>query len=128
MKFAAAEKLAIVPSGARTKLSMGLPPRQYDLALDMTRLDRVVAYDPADLTLGVEPGIPLQKLAAVLAEHKQWLPLAVPYMDRTTVGGAIASGVDTRAAADVRHGARLRSRDGIRHWRRASRRKAADAW
>jgi len=95
VKFAAAEKLAIVPSGARTKLSMGLAPRQYDLALDMTRLDRVVAYDPADLTLSVEPGATLQNLAAVLAEHKQWLPLAAPYADRTTVGGAIASGVDT---------------------------------
>jgi glycolate oxidase FAD binding subunit len=95
VKFAATEKLAVVPSGARTKLSMGLVPRQYDVALDMTRLDRVVAYDPADLTLGVEPGIPLQRLAAVLAEHKQWLPLAVPYMERTTVGGTIASGVDT---------------------------------
>jgi len=55
VKFAATEKLAVVPSGARTKLSMGLAPRQYDVALDMTRLDRVVAYDPADLTLGVEP-------------------------------------------------------------------------
>ena len=95
VKFAAAEKLAVVPSGARTKLSLGLAPRQYDVALDMTRLDRVVAYDPADLTLGVEPGMPLQKLAAVLAEHKQCLPLAVPYMERTTVGGTIASGVDT---------------------------------
>jgi len=95
VKFAAAEKLAIVPTSARTKLSMGLAPRQYDVALDMTRLDRMVAYDPADLTLSVEPGIPLQKLAAVLAEHKQWLPLAVPYMERTTVGGTIASGVDT---------------------------------
>ena len=95
VKFAAAEKLAVVPAGARTKLSMGLAPRQYDVALDMTRLDRVVAYDPADLTLGVESGIPLHKLAAVLAEHKQWLPLAVPYMERTTIGGTIASGMDT---------------------------------
>src|ERR1700690_2869477 len=95
VKFAAAEKLAIVPTGARTKLSMGWPPLQYDVALDMARLNRVVAYDPGDLTLGVEPGIPLQKLAAVLAEHKQWLPLDVPYMGDTTVGGPIASGVDT---------------------------------
>jgi glycolate oxidase FAD binding subunit len=95
VKFAAAENVAIVPAGARTKLSMGLPPRRYDVALDMTRLDRVAAYDPADLTLGVEPGIPLQKLAAVLAEHRQWLPLAAPYMERATAGGTIASGIDT---------------------------------
>ena len=95
VKFAAGEKLAIVPCGARTKFSMGLPPRAYDLALDLTRLNRIAAYDPADLTLAVEPGVTLHKLAGVLAEHKQWLPLAVPYMRRTTVGGTIASGVDS---------------------------------
>jgi glycolate oxidase FAD binding subunit len=95
VKFAAAEKLAVIVSGARTKLNMGLPPRRYDLALDMTRLDRVVACDPGDLTVAVEAGIPLRKLAGVLAEHKHFLPLAVPYFDRATVGGTIASGVDT---------------------------------
>src|ERR1700730_18829714 len=54
VKYAAAENLAMIPTGARTKLVMGLPPQRYDLALDMTRLDRVIAYDPADLTLSVE--------------------------------------------------------------------------
>ena len=95
VRFASAEKLSLVPCGARTKLSMGLVPRQYDLALDLIRLDRVTAYDPGDLTLAVEPGIPLRDLAAVLAEHKQWLPLAVPYLGQSTAGGAVASGVDT---------------------------------
>lgn len=95
VKFAAAENLAIVPAGARTQLSMGMPPRQYDLALDMSRLASVVAYDPGDLTLGVEAGIPLGKLAGVLAEHRQFLPLAPPFLDRATAGGTIASGVDS---------------------------------
>ncbi|MGC1829853.1 MAG: FAD-binding oxidoreductase [Candidatus Acidiferrales bacterium] len=95
VKFAAAESLAIVPAGARTKLSIGMPPREYDLALDVSRLDRVVAYDPGDLTLGVEAGIPLRALAATLAEHRQFLPLAPPFMNRATAGGTIASGVDS---------------------------------
>ena len=95
MRFAAAEKLAIVPCGARTKLGMGMPPRQYDLALDMTRLDRVVAYDPGDMTLSVEPGTPLQLIENTLVEHRQFLPLIVPFMDRATAGGTIASGVDS---------------------------------
>src|SRR5580704_7015720 len=46
VKLALAEKLAVVPSGSRTKLAMGMPPRQYDLAIDMSRLARVTAYDP----------------------------------------------------------------------------------
>ena len=95
VKFAASEKLAIVPVGARTKTGIGMPPRQYDIAVEMTRLDRVVAYDPGDLTLGVEPGIPLRRLEGVLAGHRQFLPLAVPFMNEGTVGGAIASGTDS---------------------------------
>ncbi|MFZ0461355.1 MAG: FAD-binding oxidoreductase [Candidatus Acidiferrales bacterium] len=95
VKFAAAEKLAIIPTGARTKLGIGMPPARYDLAIDMTRLDHVISYDPGDLTLSIEPGVPLARLADILAEHKQFLPLAVPFYDRATVGGTLASGVDS---------------------------------
>ncbi len=100
VKFAAREKLAIIPTAARTKLRIGMPPRQYDLALGMTRMDRIVAYDPGDLTLSVEPGTPMHRIASALAEHRQFLPLAVPFMSRATVGGTIASGVDSPS----RHG------------------------
>jgi FAD/FMN-containing dehydrogenase len=93
VKFAAVEKLAIVPCGARSKLSMGAPPSDYDVALDLTRLDHIVAYDPSDLTLSIEPGIPLQRLAGVLAGHRQFLPLAVPFLSRATAGGTVAAGV-----------------------------------
>ena len=72
-----------------------MPPARYDVAIDMTRLDRIVAYDPGDLTLGVEAGIPLHKLASMLEEQRQFLPLGVPFFDRTTIGGTIATGVDT---------------------------------
>ncbi|HXT85849.1 MAG TPA: FAD-binding oxidoreductase [Verrucomicrobiae bacterium] len=95
VKFAAAENLAVIPTGARTKLGIGMPPARYDLAIDVTRLDRVISYDPGDLTLSVEPGIPLARLAQVLAEHNQFLPLEVPFFERATVGGTLSSGVDS---------------------------------
>ncbi|MFZ3214593.1 MAG: FAD-binding oxidoreductase [Candidatus Acidiferrales bacterium] len=95
VKFAASEKLALVPCGARTKLRMGFAPSRYDLALDMTRLDRIVAYDPGDLTLSVEPGVPLRRLQETLAEHRQFLPVASIFYNQATVGGLIASGVDS---------------------------------
>lgn len=95
VKLAVAEKLAVIPMGARTKLGIGMPPTRYDLAIDMTRLDRVISYDPGDLTLSVEAGISLAKLAATLAEHRQFLPLAVPFYERATIGGTLGSGVDS---------------------------------
>jgi len=94
VRLAAAENLAVIATGSRSKLGIGMPPARYDVAIDMTRLDCIVAYDPGDLTLGVESGIPLHKLADVLAEQHQFLPLGVPFFNRTTVGGAIATGVD----------------------------------
>ncbi len=94
VKFAASENLAIVACGARTKIGIGLPPRRYDIALDVTRLNRVVAYDPGDLTLSVEPGVPLCHLQRNLNEHGQFLPHGAPFMTRATIGGTIASGVE----------------------------------
>ncbi|HKV46602.1 MAG TPA: FAD-binding oxidoreductase [Candidatus Acidoferrales bacterium] len=94
VKFAASENVAIVVSGARTKIGIGLAPRRYDIALDVTRLNRIVAYDPGDLTLSVEPGVPICHLQRSLNEHGQFLPHGAPFMTRATVGGTIASGVE----------------------------------
>src|SRR6202041_742662 len=56
VKFAASAKLALVPTCARTKLGIGCAPSRYDLALNMTRLNKVISYDPGDLTLSLEAG------------------------------------------------------------------------
>ncbi len=95
VRFAALENLALIPCGARTKLQIGLPPSRYDIALDMTALNQIVHYDPGDLTLSAEAGTPIEKLNAHLLEHRQFLPLLVPWYSRTTIGGTIASGIDS---------------------------------
>ncbi len=81
--------------GGRTKLGIGMPPRRYDLALDTSRMNRVLAYDPRDLTLGVEPGVRFADLERQLAERGQFLPLAPAFADRATLGGMVAAGADT---------------------------------
>lgn len=93
--FAVAEKLAMVACGSRSKLELGMPPRRYDLALDMTGLRQIAHYDPGDLTVSVDAGMPLNELAKALATKKQFLPLAVPCGATSTVGGAVASGIDS---------------------------------
>ena len=91
VRFAAAEKLAMIPVGGRTKLSIGMPPQRYDIALDMSRMNHVLAYDPGDLTLGAEAGIGVEKLLELLEEKNQFLPLLVPWMERATIGGIMAT-------------------------------------
>src|SRR5277367_6552378 len=53
IRFAAKEKLAVIPVGARTKLFLANTPPRYDVALDLTALDEVAHYDPADLTVSI---------------------------------------------------------------------------
>jgi glycolate oxidase FAD binding subunit len=89
------EKLSLIASGARTSLGIGMPPSCYDLALDMTRVRGIAHYDPGDLTISVDAGTPLAELATILAEKNQFLPLATPFFESATVGGAIAAGLDS---------------------------------
>src|SRR5216684_1499450 len=72
-----------------------MPPSRYDVALDMTGLHQIAHYDPADLTLSAGAGTPIAKLNATLFEHQQFLPLLVPWYSRSTIGGTIASGIDS---------------------------------
>ena len=95
VRFAASEELAIVSCGSRSKLELGMPPARYDIALDMTGLCRIAHYDADDLTLSVDAGMPLRQLEQALAEKQQFLPLAVPCFETSTVGGAVASGIDS---------------------------------
>jgi glycolate oxidase FAD binding subunit len=99
VKFAGSEKLAVIPCGARTKLGVGMPPQRCDIALDLSRMNRVLAYDPRDLTLGVEPGMRFSTLATTLAAEKQFLPLNPPFFQRATIGGILAAD----SASPLRH-------------------------
>lgn len=92
VRLARAEKLALVPVGGGTRLGLGMPPSRYDVAVDCSRLNRIIAYDPGDLTLGVEAGMRVAALDAVLARHGQMLPLEMPFFDAMTIGGMLASG------------------------------------
>lgn len=95
VRFAAMEKLALIPCGHRTKLGIGMPPSRYDIALDMTGLHQIAHYDPGDLTVSVDGGANFNELAAPLYKQNQFLPLSVPFYFESTIGGIISSAVDS---------------------------------
>jgi glycolate oxidase FAD binding subunit len=95
LRFASAERLALIPTGGRTHLHIGMPPHRYDLALDLSGMNRLLAFEPHDLTLGAEPGITYAELDRRLREKGQFLPLAPPFAERATLGGIVAAAVDT---------------------------------
>lgn len=61
-------------------------------ATDMTRLDRIIAFDRETGLLTVEAGVTLGDLARVLAQQG-WMPAVMPGTGFATVGGAIAMDV-----------------------------------
>jgi glycolate dehydrogenase FAD-binding subunit len=95
LRFASAERLAVIPTGGRTHVHIGMPPHPYDIALDVSGMNRVLAFEPQDLTLGAEPGITFAELDRTLREKGQFLPLAPPLAERGTLGGIVAAGADT---------------------------------
>ena len=91
LAWATGQGLSVVPRGAGTTLGLGEPPRRADLVLDLSRLNRVLEYEPADLTVTVQAGVTLGQLQQTLGERRQWLPLDPPGGAQRTVGGLIAT-------------------------------------
>jgi glycolate oxidase FAD binding subunit len=87
---------AVIPWGGGRHLSLGNLPKRYDVALRTTKLDRVIEYEPADLTITVQAGIAMGALQAHLAEHGQFLPIDAPV--DATVGGVLAAGLSGPSA------------------------------
>jgi glycolate oxidase FAD binding subunit len=90
LKFAARERLSVIPAGAGTWLEMGNNPVRAHLAVSTSRLNRVVEYEPADLTATLEAGVTLAEFNRAAAEHRQFIPLD-PFGDERATIGAIVS-------------------------------------
>lgn len=61
-------------------------------AIDMTRLDRFLAFDETTGVLNVEAGLTIGEIVRVMAP-RGWLPAVMPGTGFATVGGAIANDV-----------------------------------
>lgn len=87
----AGETVLIAGLGAR--LDQGNPVNA-DRLVRMTGLSRLIDYQPDDMTVTVEAGMPLSELQAVLANRGQRLALDPPLPERTTLGGLVAANPD----------------------------------
>ena len=82
---------AVVPWGGGTAMALGNLPRACDLVIGTSRLNRVLEYEPSDLTVVVEAGITLGALQEELGEKGQFLPLDPPLPERATIGGILSA-------------------------------------
>ena len=82
---------SITLCGQSTKNRMAGPLHDSDVTITTRCLNRVLQYDPRDLTISVEAGMPFAELSRILAEHRQMIPLDPPFADQATVGGIVAA-------------------------------------
>src|SRR5258708_4882188 len=70
---------------------MAGPMNPADVTVSTAALDRVLKYEPRDLTISVEAGVRYRDLRRVLAGHGQMLPLDPPFAKDATIGGIVAA-------------------------------------
>ncbi len=63
----------------------------HDLALTTVGLDKIIEYEPENLTVSVQSGVALGTLQGLAAPYKQFLPLNPPLASNCTLGGIIAA-------------------------------------
>lgn len=100
LKLCSANDLVVVPGAGKTKQCMGAPVERADIFLDLSRLNRVLRYDPGDLTISVEAGARVGEVQSAVATHRQLLPLDGPQSGRSSIGGMLA----TASQGPLKHG------------------------
>jgi glycolate oxidase FAD binding subunit len=92
LQLATSERWRVIPAGAGTWLEMGNRPPQFHLVISVEKMNRVIEYEPADLTATVEAGCTLSAFNMTAAGQRQFIPLDPFGDERSTIGGIVATG------------------------------------
>ena len=88
---ASRKKRTIELVGNNSKRLMGGPVKPADMVINTKGLRRVLKYEPNDLTISVEAGMPFAELQALLAKKKQMIGLDPAFSANATIGGIVAA-------------------------------------
>ncbi len=65
--------------------------RAPEVSISTAALQSIRRYEPSDLTISVDAGLPWMELTAALAKNRQMIPIDPPWHDAATVGGVVAT-------------------------------------
>ena len=100
LAYADGAGVPVVPFGAGTSLEGHVIPVLGGISLDLTRLDKLVALRPEDLTATVQAGVTRSQLERAAGPHGLWFPVD-PGAD-ATLGGMAAT--NASGTTTVRYG------------------------
>jgi glycolate oxidase FAD binding subunit len=92
LRLANERDLVVAAGGGLTKQQIGGVPERVDILLRTTRMNKIEEYDPGDLTIAVQAGMPFAQMLRTLGEHQQWVPCDAARLEHSTVGGLLATG------------------------------------
>jgi glycolate oxidase FAD binding subunit len=93
LRLASEYQVTVFPRGGGSQTFIGQTPSRVDLVLSVQRLQRQLAYEPADLTITVQAGVRFADLQHTLRNSGQFLALDPPVTAMTTLGGVVATNV-----------------------------------
>ena len=94
LTLAAERRVPVTPFAAGTSLEGHVIPVAGGISLDLTRMDRILAITPEDLTATVQPGVTRSALERAAAEHGLFFPVD-PGADATLGGMAATNAAGT---------------------------------
>ncbi len=104
VRLCAAAGTPIVPQGGNTSMVGGAVPNEdgSELVLSTSRLNRIRALDPVDMTLTIEAGVTLKAAQIAAADAGCLLPLSISSEGTAQIGGVLA--VNAGGNNTVRYG------------------------
>ncbi|MCS7026596.1 MAG: FAD-binding oxidoreductase [Bryobacteraceae bacterium] len=91
LRASAAARQQIRIEGNNSKHRAGGAGPEPNVVISTARLDRVLQYEPKDLTISVGAGMPYARFREMLAADGMMTPLDPPFAEQATVGGVIAA-------------------------------------
>ena len=87
------DRQPVVPQGGNTSMVGGAVPAEdgSQFVLSLSRLNRVLAIDPVDLTMTVEAGVTLKAAQEAAAAAGVLLPLSISAEGSAQIGGVLAT-------------------------------------
>ncbi len=90
LRLANEHRFPVTPRGAGTGRSGGAVPIEGGVVLVLTRLNRILEINPADLVAVVEPGVILGRLKREVEAHGLYYPPDPASAEFCTIGGNVA--------------------------------------
>ena len=91
VKLARREKKKISIFGNNSECNFGATPESFDLGISLSRMNKILSHEVADLTVTVEAGVNLATLQQALKSKIQFLPLDPINAENRTLGGIVSA-------------------------------------